>query len=264
MFLKCKRLSIFVFNTKPNANTMSFISESTNIEEPISKILESSKLVLQIPEATEALPEILEFSEPVETQNVSEECEAIQKPEDDIEFKFNESLFDNTHTLADPHKSASDNFREFLKRAIFTKLFYIYCDAARAAYAGILLKQREDVEQEIPMDLATILDPFQEEFFQLNSNYHFRMMNNLDAWFFGIKNAGFWRKPYRNPKAGTIHLRRNRRQSTIIMEHGIMTMRFLQFSDQDKDYIIEEQKKREREQEDYIRMVVQLLNEYNY
>lgn len=169
-----------------------------------------------------------------------------------------------------PQCDPVDNFREFLEEAHRTQLFEVYCDATRAAASW--LTSRYNGEQEIPTDLANVLKPFQDRIrmLDLDLDIHFRMMNNLDAWFFGIKNVfgfmgheGVWWDCSGNPIAGTIQPYNNLETFRLVAEHGIFTMTYKIFCDQNKEKVLKKQKERELKQEAYIRMVARLLDENN-
>lgn len=185
-------------------------------------------------------------------------------------------LYYATCELFDPDKSLNDNFIAFLKetkKVRHTKLFGIYCDAVRATV--LWLKQRENDEKGISIDLLTVLQPFHDDIdSQWTMDTHYLILHNLDAWFFGFKNTTYGFLKYsgvcrkyvnNNVKAGIFQSYSYcPGKSITIMETGIATVGWLDFNDQDMEKVIEEQKEHECAQTDYIRMVAKLLDEHNY
>lgn len=194
------------------------------------------------------------------------------KYDEDNYQRFYSQLSDHrATTYSDFLAERSMIVRSFLQKSAKTQLMDVYSKAVRTISIWIdnLEKHKEDTES----DLAKVLRPYQKIIGQLNKDFDFGLLRSLDDFFFGIKDATYWHHSYGSPKIGSIVTSDNKKWSQYVMEHGIATMR-LEFLGTDffsyvrieklkKDFKLH-QKMREHEMKQYVRMITQILDEYNY
>lgn len=156
-------------------------------------------------------------------------------------------------------KYDDDHFSEYvrlrLKEAQKTELFCIYTYAVHATATWFDDCETMRPDPDISANLAQILNPFHKKIDQLNGEFDFGLLNNLDEFFFGLKKGGYWREAYGLPKIGSID---TDPFQNVVVSHGICTMIMTKSTQNMYDLIRQE----EQNMKKHVKKFVAILDEF--
>lgn len=186
----------------------------------------------------------------------------IIDPSKDLEFAYNDYLYRRTKDLYDPYSTVSENLAKFAEKVDQrTKLLDIYVEAVRKTVEWFYL--RDEKVDGISTDLSAVLEPFRKRIIEQIAHTHFKMLRNLDAYFFGVQHAEHWRHEFESPNIGDIQNLNGSDNSRMVKMHGIATMWFPQCNFSEAT-VAKSTKKNEQRIRAHVEAVVKALDDALY